>query len=153
MSAGFHFLEARFIHELWPRARALRDFVLQATLRGWHRFYSAGCTLIVSFVARTQMTLVAPRHYVNGHLFNRLNHHKPDRHIPAISPGGLSHKPPAFVMNASDCSPIAVKKRSHGLVARESVLRQSVAVASAHKSALQSYSGFLCLKTRFKRES
>jgi hypothetical protein len=99
------------------------------------------------------MTLGAPRHLAMGHILNRLNHHKLGGHIPDITVGALSNKAPGFVMNASDCSPKVGNPHQYGFVAVQSAVRHSVAVASAHKSTLQSFSGFLWLKTRVQRES
>jgi hypothetical protein len=93
------------------------------------------------------------RHFQICHLFNRLNHRKSYRHIPAISVYALSNKAPGFVINPSDCSSTPVKALGGGLAAPGAALRQFAAVATAHKSGLQSFAGYLCLKTRFQRES
>jgi hypothetical protein len=121
--------------------------------RGWHRFYSAISTLIARFAMRPRMTLGAPRHLTIGYILNRLNHHKLGGHIPDITVSALSNKAPGFVMNASDCSPKVGNAHQHGFVAVQSTVRHYVAAAIAHKSALQSFSGFLWLKTRIQRES
>jgi hypothetical protein len=120
--------------------------------RGWHRFYSAASTLIVRVAVHAQVTLGALRHLLIGHIFNCLDHHKLDRRIPAITVGALSNKAPGFVINTSDCSRTTGNTNPDGGAPLQAALRQSVAVASAHKSGLQSFSGYLWLKTRFQRE-
>ena len=99
------------------------------------------------------MTLGAPRHLPVGHILNRLNQHNRSRHIPAITVGALSNKARGLLMDASDCSEKIDIASRDGFIAIQSTVRHSFAVASAHKSALQSFSGFLWLKTRVQRES
>jgi hypothetical protein len=99
------------------------------------------------------MTLGAPRHLAVGHILNRLNHHKRSRHILAITVGALSNKARGLVMNGSDCSEKVDIASRDGFIAIQSTVWHSFAVANAHKSALQSFSGFLWLKSRVQRES
>jgi hypothetical protein len=98
------------------------------------------------------MTLGAPRHCLIAHLLNRLNHHNLDKPIPAINAGALLNKASRFLIHASDCTPISGKASLDGGLAPQAIMEECAAVASAHKSGLQSFRGFLWLKTRVLRE-
>lgn len=100
-----------------------------------------------------QVTLGAPRHYAFKRLLNRLNQSRFDCPIPAITSCGLLDKARCLVINASECSLTPFGGEPNAIAPLDFMLQASTPVASAHKSVLQSFNRFLCLKTRVRHES
>jgi hypothetical protein len=119
----------------------------------WHRFYSVANPLMCAFPIGAHATLGAPRHAVSGDLLNRLNQSQLDWPIPAITGGALLDKARDDVIDAWQCCCTPFSARPNRIAALDTTLQASTTVASAHKSGLQSFDSFLCLKTRVRHES
>ncbi|WP_233883567.1 hypothetical protein [Paraburkholderia flagellata] len=150
---GFLLWEARFIHELLRYASVACGFFSIASGAPWHRFYSVTNPLMRQLPIGAHVILGAPRHCQFGHLLNRLNQNKLECPIPAITGCALLDKAWGFVMKASVCcwTPCWVKLTV--ITSPDTMLQPSATVASAHKSALQSFHSFLCLTMRVRHES
>ncbi|MEX3950319.1 hypothetical protein AB4Y40_21500 [Paraburkholderia sp. EG287B] len=98
-------------------------------------------------------TLGAPRHRLPGELLNRLNQSGLDFPILAITGCALSDKARDDVIDASECCWTPFSARLKDITALDTMLQASMTVANAHKSGLQSFGSFLCLKTRVRHES
>ena len=150
---GFLHWEARFIHELLRYASVACGFFSIVSGAPWHRFYSVANPLMRQLPIGAHVTLGAPRHCQFKHLVNRLNQNKLDCPIPDISGCALLDKARGFVMKASECCWTPCRVKLNGVTSLDTILQASVAVASAHKSALQSFNSFLCLTMRVRHES